>query len=281
MNQEAVDPELVSPRVVRQELAGSESVGVERPGVLRWWREVLMAVGFYVVYSFVRNTQGSGSVSEPKALGNAIHIIRLEKLLGLYHEQAVQHAFVGGRIFIEFWNLFYGTFHFIVTIFALVFLFRRSPKRYRVWRNTLALTTALALIGFALFPLMPPRLLPPSYGFIDTLRVFGSPWSFDSGAMNKISNQYAAMPSLHFAWAVWCACVLFPEVRNKWVKLLVLAYPAATLFAVVVTANHYVLDAGAGLVALVAGWFLGATLAARLERVRPLADSEAPALAVP
>jgi hypothetical protein len=115
-----------------------------------------------------------------------------------------------------------------------------------LWRNALAMTTAVALIGFAFYPLMPPRLLPASYGFVDTLKVFGSLWSFDSGTMHKISNQYAAMPSLHFAWATWSTVVLAPMVKRNWAKALVFAYPAATLFAIVVTANHYFLDAVAG-----------------------------------
>lgn len=244
-----------------------------RPSVLRWWRELLIAGVFYLVYSFIRNTQGSASVSEAQALANALEVIRLEKILGLYHEEAVQQLFLGWQAFIEFWNLFYGTFHFVITILALVLLFQRHPRRYRQWRNTLAVTTGLALVGFATYPLMPPRLLPSSYGFVDTLRVFGSPWSFDSGAMNKISNQFAAMPSLHFAWALWSACVLVPTVRHNWAKVLAVLYPIATLFAVVVTANHFVLDAAGGVAVLGLGALIGFTLAQRQDRAHPLAES--------
>jgi hypothetical protein len=235
----------------------------EARGGLRWWREVLYALAFYLVYSFIRNTQGSAAVSAAHAMGNALRVIRLEEFLALYHERAIQHAFLDNRPFIEFWNLFYGTFHFLVTIFALVLLFRKFPERYRKWRNTLAFTTGLALIGFAAFPLMPPRLMPPSYGFVDTLKTYGSLWSFDSGAMNKISNQYAAMPSLHFAWALWCTLVLVPALRRRWAKVLAIAYPALTLFAIVVTANHFVLDAAGGAAVLGLGAWAGFALARR------------------
>jgi hypothetical protein len=217
-----------------------------RPRRLRWWREVLYILAFYFVYSLIRNTQGSASVSVAHALGHARDLIHLERVLGLYHERWVQQQFLSQRGFMEFWNLFYGTFHFVVTVVALVMLFRRFPQRYPLWRNALAITTAVALVGFAFYPLMPPRLLPESYGFVDTLKVFGSLWSFDSGTMHKISNQYAAMPSLHFAWATWSTVVLAPMVKRTWVRVLVFAYPAATLFAIVVTANHYFLDAVAG-----------------------------------
>jgi len=232
---------------------------------LRWWKEVGLVLAFYAVYSVVRNTQGSAVVSETRALHNALRVIHWEKAFGLYHEEALQQHFLRWNGFIEFWNLFYGTFHFFVTIFALVFLFRRFPARYRRWRNTLAATTALALIGFAAYPLMPPRLLPSSYGFVDTLRVYGSLWSFDSGAMSKLSNQYAAMPSLHFAWSTWCALVLVPALRSWWAKAAAIVYPAFTLFAIVVTANHFVLDAVGGLVVLGVGSVIGFAVAARLE----------------
>jgi hypothetical protein len=232
---------------------------------LRWWKEVGLILAFYAVYSVVRNTQGSAVVSEARALRNALQVIRWEKFLGIYHEEPIQQQFLAWDGFIEFWNLFYGTFHFFVTIFALVLLFRRFPVRYRRWRNTLAVTTALALIGFATYPLMPPRLLPASHGYVDTLRVYGSLWSFDSGAMSKLSNQYAAMPSLHFAWAMWCTLVLVPALKSWWGKAAAVIYPVFTLFAIVVTANHFVLDAVGGLVVLGLGAVIGFAIAARLE----------------
>jgi len=255
---------------------GTEPAVDSAPGPgLRWWREVAAAAAFYGVYSFIRNTQGSARVSAARAFGNARHLIDIEKVLGLFHEQAVQARFLGYRLFIEGWNLFYGTFHFIITVGALVILFRRFPQRYPRWRNALATTTALALVGFATFPLEPPRLLPASYRFVDTLRTYGSLWSFDSGTMQKLSNQYAAMPSLHFAWAVWCTCALFPVLRRRWAKALVLLYPAATLFAVVVTGNHYLLDALGGAVALGIGYAGAVGVGVALNRVRSAHRSEA------
>ena len=223
---------------------------------------MLYIAAFYGVYSFIRNTQGSATVSAAHAFANAREIIRLEEAAGLYFEEGLQDAFLDSRWFIQFWNLFYGTFHFVVTIVALVLLFRRFPARYPRWRNTLAATTGLALIGFATYPLMPPRLLPTAYGFVDTLRDFGGLWSFDSGPVAQVSNQYAAMPSLHFAWSTWSALVLYPMVRHWWSCALVLLYPVATLFAIVVTANHYWLDAAGGALVLAVGGATGFALAA-------------------
>jgi len=234
------------------------------PSGLRWWKEVLYVAVFYGVYSVIRNTQGSAAVSEAEALANALDIIRLEQAMRIYVEEPIQELFLGWPGFIEAWNLFYGTFHFVVTVVALVLLFRRFPDRYPRWRNALAFTTGMALIGFATYPLLPPRLLPASYGYVDTLKAYGSLWSFDSGTMSKISNQYAAMPSLHFAWAVWSSLVLVAVLRRPWAVALAVVYPAGTLFAVVVTGNHYILDAVVGAAVLGVGAAAGFALAARM-----------------
>ena len=213
-------------------------------------------LAFYSVYTFIRN-EGVATDSRSEAFRNARQIIRLEERLGTFQEEAIQDAFLPWEWFVRFWNIFYGTAHFVVTVVALVYLFRRMSARYPLWRNTLAFTTGLALIGFAFYPLMPPRLLPHHYGFVDTLKDVGGLWSFESGAVAKISNQYAAMPSLHFAWSTWCALVLVPALRRRWQRAVMIAYPALTLFAIVVTANHFWLDAAGGAVTLGAGFLLG------------------------
>lgn len=251
------------------------------PGVapvrLRWWYEVAFAATFYVVYTGIRNQFGSAAVSPTHALNNAERVIDVEQAMGLFHEELVQSWFLDWNWFLRFWNVFYGSLHFVVTLFVMVWLFRRFPERYRQYRNVLAATTALALVGFATFPLMPPRLLSDcgpyggcqtGYDFVDTLARVGGLWSFDSGTMQQLSNQYAAMPSLHFAWATWCLLAMFPILRRRTGRLFFLAYPAGTLFAIVVTANHYWIDAVGGAVVLALGFVVG-TAALRLsEEIR-------------
>jgi len=96
--------------------------------------------------------------------------------------------------------------------------------------------------------------------FVDTLQRFGGLWSFDSGTMQSISNQYAAMPSLHFAWSTWCWLALRPVVPRRSLRLLLAAYPWLTLFAIVVTANHYWIDAAGGALALALGYMIGTAI---------------------
>jgi hypothetical protein len=201
-----------------------------------------------------------------------LDVIDLERNLHLFFEQHLQSWYLDlpGHGFIQFWNVYYGTAHFVITLGALAWLFFRDPARYPLWRNTLAFSTLVALIGFAAFSLMPPRLLdkpvdkygpPPSmvtehFGFVDTLEHYPTFWSFDSGGLKSVSNQYAAMPSLHTAWAVWVMLVLLPFVRRRWLRALVIAYPIATFFCIVVTANHYWLDALMGVVTLAIGYLI-------------------------
>ncbi len=224
---------------------------------LYWWVEILAVVVFYVFYSTIRNLH-HGDPTE--AFEHARELMRWQIDLGINHEQAIQDWALGFRPFIVAANYFYGSLHFIVTGGVMIYLYRKWSDDYPLWRNTLAVATGLALIGFALFPLMPPRLLDPycvhhaalqcAYGFRDTLAEDPAFWSFNTGAVSKISNQYAAMPSVHCAWALWCACVIIPRVKHTWTKVLAALYPVATVTVIVVTANHYFLDAPAGFLSL-------------------------------
>lgn len=250
-----------------------------------WWKEAAIVVVFYVIYSWIRNQFGSNRIAAegiPRAaFRNAELIIRWEDAIGLYHESTIQAWFLPYTWFIQFWNVFYGTAHFIVTIAVFAVLFWKRPAVFPQWRNTLAAMTALAIVGFAFFPLMPPRLLDEpcpwegpnswggrciaselrgedeSFGFVDTLATFGGPWSFDSETMASISNQYAAMPSLHIGWSTWCAIAMWPLLRRRRWKALMLLYPLVTLFCIVVTANHFWLDGVGGLIVFGLGALIG------------------------
>ena len=279
--------------------AGETNAPAVRPHKLYWWKEALIAAVFYVVYSWTRNQFGSSQIAADgipeQAFTNAERIIRLESRMGMYHEQEVQSWFLDFDWFIQFWNTFYGTAHFFVTIGVFALLFFRRKDVFAQWRNTLAAMTALAIIGFAFFPLMPPRLLDKpgpwpevgeptrpelheegqwggecidsdlrgedgTFGFVDTLAEFGGPWSFDSETVAQISNQYAAMPSLHIGWSTWCALAVWPLLRRRWTKAAVLLYPAATLFCIVVTANHYWIDGVGGIIVFAGGGAIGVGL---------------------
>ena len=257
---------------------------------IRWPVEAAIIVGYYLVYTFVRNRFGSASVGNEHAFHNALHIIDIEKALHVFNEATVQSWFLGSHWFVRSLNIFYGSLHFIVTAAVLVWLGVRHAADYRRGRDAILFTTTIALVGFALFPLMPPRLLcdcPYGAGallsghdlptFVDTLTRDGGLWSFSNSTVQSLSNQYAAMPSLHVAWAVWCALVLVPRVRHRSTRVLAFLYPVLTTLAVVVTGNHWWLDAVAGLALALAGWWLGDRTAALILRRRDRSGSVAPA----
>jgi len=289
--------------------ATNNSNSVQREHRTYWWKEALIMGAFYLLYSWSRNLFGSAHISlesgeKPlRAFHNAERIIHFERTIGLFHEESVQDWFLRFRGFIKFWNTYYGTAHFIVTCAVFWILFVKRKDVFPQWRNTLAITTALAIVGFSLFPLMPPRLLDSpcpaqggfggscieskyrdegpdglpkteddgSFGFVDTLPTYGGAlWTFDSKAMKTISNQYAAMPSMHIGWSSWCAFAMWPLMRRRWAKIAVLLYPATTLFCIVVTANHYWIDGVGGQLTLAigawAGWALHRQNQRRLDR---------------
>ncbi len=234
-----------------------------------WWVEILATIAFYVVYSAVRN---SVSTDPDRAFRNAGRLMILQRRLHINVEEQLQDWALHFRPLIVSMNYFYGSLHFIVTAGVIIYLFRRWPDDYPLWRNTLGISTGIALIGFFSWPLMPPRLLPASYSFVDTLARYPTFWSFNSGAASRISNQYAAMPSVHCAWALFCACALVPRLHHKWAKVLAAMYPVLTVSVIVLTGNHYLLDAVGGFCTFGIGYTL-ARVFTRAGRGAPVPDA--------
>jgi PAP2 superfamily protein len=230
-----------------------------------WIGEVAAGLAVYFSYDTLRS-----HVAGPThvAFENARQIISAERFLHIYWERDLQRAFLHVDWFIAFWNIYYGTIHFVMPVVALVWLYLRFPVRYVRWRTTLALMFGLAVLGFWLYPLMPPRVMPARYGFVDTAAEYynfgpqvrvrfdrhGQP---THAAAEQFGNLYAAMPSFHVGWSTWFAFALWPVVRRKWAKLLLVFYPLTILFCITVTANHWLLDAVGGWVVLGLG-YLGA-----------------------
>jgi hypothetical protein len=214
------------------------------------WIEAATLFVLYEVYEWSRaRVQGRPGPS----LHHAFQIVHLERWLGMFQEARIQGWFIGNHKVIELADIWYGTIHFAIPPLALWLLYRRVPSRYRLCRDTLIAATLLALACFWLWPLAPPRLLPAHYHFVDTAKTIGGMGPADRGSM-KDDNAYAAMPSLHIAWSSWSAIVLVPRVKRWWEKVLAILYPFVTLTAVVVTANHFILDGVGGLIALGLGF---------------------------
>jgi hypothetical protein len=208
----------------------------------RWWQEIGFIAIVYFLYSLVRNAVPS---HEAGAFHRARTILSIERWSHIDVEHSL-NRFVDHQHWLAYiCNYYYSTLHFVVTIAVLVWLYVKHPLRYRSIRSVLLWTNLVALIGFWFLSVAPPRMLP---GFIDTVVKFHTWGSLASPGLAKASNQFAAMPSLHIGWAVWCAVAIVALAERPWVRALGVLYPIATVFVIVGTANHFVLDAVGGVV---------------------------------
>jgi hypothetical protein len=230
-----------------------------RPAWRRLARELVFAAVFGVIYEEIRDHMVQAGSA---AASHALSIVSAERDLGLFREQAVQAAFLKADTVMDAFNAYYGGTHFLVPAGVLIWLLLHHPGRYARARTALAVTTGLAFACFWLFPVAPPRLLPGRFGIVDTLSAAGNSGHFETSLINSAGDQYAAMPSLHVAWAVWSALAVYPVARRRALRMLAAAYPVLTTLVVVTTGNHFVLDTIAGALLAGAAW-AGVTRAAR------------------
>lgn len=225
-------------------------VRVRTPRKPRLWFEILLIGVSYWLYSQIRNAVPE---QHDTALKHAAEIWSFERGLGLAVEHGVNHAVDSMTWLIVGMNYYYAILHFAVTVGVLVWLYFLHPVRYGPARLALFTTTWLALIGFYAYPLAPPRLMTDG-GFIDTVRTHNTWGSMSQGSMAEVSNQYAAMPSMHIGWSLWCGITIAMLATPVWLKVLGMLYPAATLLVIVSTANHFWMDAVGGALCLGVGY---------------------------
>jgi PAP2 superfamily len=250
----------------------AETLGTEaalRPR-LRWWTELPLIVLVYACYSAGRLLVG-GDVS--KAVDHGLAILKIEKVLHLNAEHPLNRLFTREPwigVPADFW---YASLHYLVTPAILVWLFRSHAVRYRAARTWLMTSTLIGLVGFTLMPTCPPRLLEASHGFVDTMAQYSSYgwWGGAASAprgMGGMTNQYAAMPSLHVGWALWCGVMLWRYGGTRTAKIAGVAYPLITTIVVMGTANHYFLDAVAGAAVMGVGLMLAPVVMRAADRVK-------------
>ena len=221
----------------------------------RRWRRVARELGLLALLAIVYEEIAAHLVQAGgAAASHALMIVGAERSLGLFDERAVQGVFVHNDTITDAFNAYYGGTHFLVPAFVLGWLLFRHPGQYGRARTALVVISAIAFVCFWLFPLAPPRLLPAHFGIVDMLRAPDGSGHFESALITTAGDRYASMPSVHVAWAVWCALALWPVVRPRILRALVVAYPLMTILVVVVTGNHYFLDAVAGTVLSVGTW---------------------------
>jgi hypothetical protein len=216
------------------------------------FREIALLAVAALTYFGVRNlTVGA----EAEAFSNADRLARLEERARIAWERPLQEAVLGHDVVLTLLNWIYIWGHWPVIITAAILLYRTRPDRYLLLRNAMFLSGAIGFLFFALLPVAPPRLVDPS--LIDTVTLHSE--AYRALQPPGLTNQYAAFPSLHFGWNLLVGIAVWGATRNLLLRSLSILGPAAMAAAVVLTANHFVLDLGGGLVVvLFALWIVSA-----------------------
>jgi membrane-associated phospholipid phosphatase len=244
----------------------------------RWWTELPLIAVVYLAYAGGR-LLGQGDVST--AVNHGLGILRFERRLNIDFESPLndlftRHAWIGIPA-----DFVYASLHYAATPAVLVWLWRRGRNSdYRFARTWLLMTTMIGLIGFVVMPTCPPRLLEAGQGFVDTMAQYGSYgwWGGDASAprgMGGLTNQYAAMPSLHCGWDLLMGIALASHARLRIVRYLGIILPILMISATVLTANHYILDGIVGMALATFGLIAARSLNGIF--IRPRAKNTKPA----
>jgi hypothetical protein len=217
-------------------------------------RQILLFCGAYYLYRLVRGVvDGRASA----AFANARELIDIEQTLGLFIEPAV-HAWAEGKTWIiDFASWMYVNSHFTITVLTLAFMYLYRNENFYFVRNMFMIAMGIALLGYVIFPTAPPRFMP-EWGFSDSVADFTGV-APDSASANLLFNPFAAVPSMHVAFALMLGLPMAKMSPRWYVKTVWRVYPFVVSFVVVATANHWWMDAflgaaTAGLSALGARW---------------------------
>ena len=232
------------------------------------WGDLGRQVGLFVLADLCYETvRGIAEGQRVEAFANANWIIDAEVATGTFFEPDLQGALVDTRWIVDVANFAYMNSHFVLTTGFLVWMYLYRNESFYFVRNMFMIAMALALVGYTLVPTAPPRLVE-GYGFVDTINQYAQV-NHDSALVKLFVNPYAAIPSMHCAFALMIGATGALVCRHTISKVLWCIYPVFVLFVVIVTANHFWLDGAVGWA--VAG--LSALGAVQLARMRPAAWS--------
>jgi hypothetical protein len=212
-----------------------------RTRLQQFGHELLLVTPAALFYFMAR---GLVDARDAEATANALDVIRLEQRLHLFHERALQNLIVGSDALVTLVNWIYIWMHWPVVITTVTWLVVRRPSgTFSSYRNAFLISGGIGIFVFALYPVAPPRLVE-GYGFVDTVTARSS--SYRVLQPTALTNPYAAMPSLHFGWNLLIGIAIVRESRSLVPRLFGAVMPALMFAAIVLTANHFILDGIAG-----------------------------------
>ena len=241
------EPSFVSTAVPRQSETEHEHLVERRAADLRWRsgvRELLVVAMLYAGYSVGRLLADDDLAA---ASDRAAEILRVEHLVGLDLEWAWSTWLASHHVLAVAASYWYSVGHYTVTPAVLLWLWWARSTAYAKERWTLVLASVIGLVVYVAVPVAPPRLM----GYVDVLATTATAgwWTEHASApagLGHLTNELAAMPSLHVGWAVWAGLVVWRLAHRPVVRLLAVAHPVVTSVVVVATANHWLLDVVAG-----------------------------------
>ena len=216
--------------------------------------EAAAAVALYGMYELVR---GFGGEDWTAARVHTADIVGLERSLGIFWERGIQTASASVPGLAGVLGVLYISLHFLATAAFVMWVHRRRPDAFATVRTTLVVSTGLALVGYLTFPAAPPRL--SGLGFTDTVTKSAGV-NLSSNLLGALYNPLAAVPSLHFGYALIVGAGLAMLATRPWVRIVGALYPVAMLYIIVATGNHFFVDAALGGAVIIAGWLVARTL---------------------
>lgn len=229
---------------------GDAAAAVKRSKV---WVELLFIAWLLWLYDMLANL---APLRRAAALRHAWSILHIEQALAIDPELAMNHWLATQHALALGLSDYYDNAHFIVTLGLLGWIWWRRPRDYRSLRNILVLLNLIGFAVFWLYPMAPPRMLVAA-GFKDIVASTHAFGSWHTGSLASEADQYAAMPSLHMAWAAWVAIAVWRITRRRWMRALGLLHVVLTGVTVLATGNHFVIDVLAGLAtAVLSAWLV-------------------------
>jgi membrane-associated phospholipid phosphatase len=222
-------------------------------------REVAVVLFAFFAYFTVRSLTEGSAVD---ALRHARLIEDIERSIGLFVEPTLQAAIVGEQWLVNIANWVYIWGHWPFIGVAAIWLYRTQPEGYRLYRNAFLISGGIGLAIFMMFPTAPPRLA--DVDVIDTLTEYSNFYYILQPP--QLTNQFAAFPSLHFGWNLLIAIAVVRYTAAPTIRTLVVLVPAAMAVSIVLTANHYIVDAIAGGAVALVGLLMASQLQRRSSR---------------
>ena len=238
-----------------------------RDGRAPLWIELAIIVWLFWLYDVINDL---APLRHALALANGRSLLQFERSLGIDPELTLNRWLAGHATLASFASYYYFFAHAVGTFAVLVWLWWWRPNRYIALRTALVIINLVAFVVFWRYPLAPPRSFP-ALGFLDVIARSHALVSWHSGVLTRDADQFAAMPSLHVAWALWSATAVWQCTRRVAIRALAAVYPLLTAFIVLGTGNHYLLDVLAGAATAALGFgaqYAFAQLAALVRRSR-------------